>query len=76
MIEQEKYHHLQEHVDNRDKKACLDKEHNKKIMDATRCMASRGMSHDQVETSGYENRSFFGTSGNHGNNMPPRSPPR
>ena len=41
-------------------------------MDVTRCITSRDMSHNQPETSGYEHRPF--TSGNHGNNTPPRSP--
>ena len=41
-------------------------------MDAARHIASRDMSHNQLETSGYEHRPF--TSGNHNNNTPPRSP--
>ena len=72
MTNQKRYHHLQEHFNQRDNQAHLDKEHNKDIMDAARHMASRDMSHNQPKTSGYEHRPF--TSGNHGNNMPPSSP--
>ena len=57
----------------KDNQACLDKEHNKDIMDGARHIAIREMSHDQLETSCYENRPPFGTSGNCGNNTQPRS---
>ena len=73
MDEQEKYHCFQEHFEYKDNQACLDRNHRKDIMDAIGCIATREMSHAQPKTSTYEDRPPFGTSGNNGNNTPPRS---
>ena len=43
-------------------------------MDVATHIATRQMSHDQPETSAYEDRPPFGTSVNNGNNTPLRSP--
>ena len=72
VMDKERYQYLQEHFNQRDNQAHLDKEHNKSIMDTARHMASRDLTHYQPESSGYEHRTFV--SGTHGNNTPPRSP--
>ena len=43
-------------------------------MDASRCIFTREMFHNQPKISGYEYRPPFGARGNHGNNTLPRSP--
>ena len=70
---QEKYCHLQENFARKDNQAHLDRENKKYIMDVSRCISTREMSHAQPKTSTYEDRPPFGTSGNNGNKMPPRS---
>ena len=47
VMDKERFQQLQEHFDQRDNQACLDKEYNKDIMDATRNLVSRDLAHDQ-----------------------------
>ena len=65
---------MQEHFEYSDNQEHLEKEHSREIIDATRHIATRDVSHAQPKTNAYEDRPPFGTSGNNGNNMPPWSP--
>ena len=72
VIEKERVQQLQEHFDRRDNQAHLDREHSKDIMDNTRCLASRDLTCEQPESSGFDPRAF--SNGIRGKNTPPRSP--
>ena len=72
VIEKEKFQCLQEHFDRRDNQAHLDREHSKDIMDNTRHLASRDLTHEQLEFTMFDPRAFV--SGTRGNNTPLRSP--
>ena len=70
VIEKERFQCLQEHFDQIENQFYLDREHSKDIMDNLRHLASRYLTHEQPESSGFDPRAFG--SGIHGNNMPPR----